>query len=150
MDPALKVGAEVGRGVKIELFGEIIADVRGDVLGIVDKRPQKPHGAELHGTAPLGLRLPKRAQKSAIRIVQKKVLGQLGRRGLSRIPAVLGRLLRGQKIDRHRHPSLRNRVPQRLTWVDPAETSYKARVVAVSGVSYVCLINHTGTGAKTP
>ena len=41
MATALKnVGGEVRRGVEAELFH-----------GIVDKRPEKPHGAELHGTA---------------------------------------------------------------------------------------------------
>ncbi len=51
MDPALKVHGEVGRGVEAELFGEIFANVRQDVPGIINKGSEKPHGAELHGAA---------------------------------------------------------------------------------------------------
>ena len=61
MDPALKVHGEVGRGVEAELFGEIFANVRQDVPGIINKGSEKPHSAELHGAAPLRLFLPERA-----------------------------------------------------------------------------------------
>ena len=91
-----------------------------------------------------------RTKELAIRIVQIEILGELGRGRVARILAVLRRLLLGEEIDRRGNPPFRGKVRSCLTWVHPPETQRELRVVAVSGISYACLINEIGTGATTP
>ena len=130
-----------------QLASNIVDNRRGDGRPVLHKRAEKPEGPQLYRPSQL-LTIPaERAKELAIRIVEIEILGELGRGRVAGIPAVLRRLLPGEEIDRRGNPPFRGKLCSCLTWVHPVETPSKARVVAVSSVSYACLINHTEKGA---
>ena len=145
--PTTAIVVHVGGNRYVQLTRDIGHHHRWDGGPILRKGAEKPQRAELDRPAEAVAIAAQRCQVLAIRIVQIEILSELGRGRVAGIPAVLCRLLLGEEIDWRGNPSLRGTSRACLTWVHPPETDREGRVVAVSGVSYACLINHTEKGA---
>ena len=148
--PTTVIVVHVGGNRYVQLTRDIGHHHRWHGGPILRKGAKKPQRAELDRPAEAVTIAAQRRQVLAIRIVQIEILSELGRGRVAGIPAVLRRLLLGEEIDRRGNPSFRETSRACLIWVHPVETVCKARVVTVSGVSYACLINQTGTGANNP